>query len=157
MDKINSGISAEDRDRLAEGLSRVLADSYTLYLKTHNYHWNVEGPHFKALHDLFEEQYTDLATAVDEIAERIRALGHRALGSYSEFMRIGAVKEDTGHPDAMTMVRRLAEDQETVANTCRQVLQTSGEAHDVATDDLLSARVRTHEKNAWMLRAHLGA
>jgi starvation-inducible DNA-binding protein len=155
MDKINTGISAEDRKRLAEGLSRVLADSYTLYLKTHNYHWNVEGPNFKAFHDLFEEQYTDLATAVDDIAERIRALGHKAPGSYSEFTQIGAVKEDTGHPDATTMVRRLAEDQETVANTCRQVLHTAGEAMDVATDDLLSARVRVHEKNAWMLRAHL--
>ena len=155
MDKINSGISAEDRKRLAEGLSRVLADSYTLYLKTHNYHWNVEGPNFKAFHDLFEEQYTDLATAVDDVAERIRALGHRAPGSYSEFMEIGAIKEDTGHPDAMTMVRRLAEDQETVANTCRQVLQTAGEANDVATDDLLSERVKVHEKNAWMLRVHL--
>ena len=157
MDKINSGISAEDRQRLAEGLSRVLADSYTLYLKTHNYHWNVEGPNFKAFHDLFEEQYTDLATAVDDIAERIRALGHRAPGSFSEFQELGAVKEDTGSPDAMTMVRRLADDQETVANTCRQVLQTAGDAADVATDDLLSARVRTHEKNAWMLRAHLSS
>jgi starvation-inducible DNA-binding protein len=155
MNRPNTALSAEDRERLADGLARVLADTYTLYLKTHNYHWNVEGPNFKALHDLFEEQYSDLAAAVDEIAERIRALGHYAPGSYTDFARIAAVQEDTGRPDATTMLRRLADDQDTVANTCRQVLQTAGQADDPATDDLLTGRVQTHEKNAWMLRAHL--
>lgn len=155
MTPANTAISAEDRQRIADGLARVLADTYTLYLKTHNYHWNVEGPHFKAFHDLFEQQYTELATAVDDIAERIRALGHYAPGSYTEFARLAAVKEDTEKPDAMTMVRRLAEDQDTIANTCRRVLETAGQADDSATDDLLTGRMRTHEKNAWMLRAHL--
>jgi len=155
MDNINTGIAAADRKRMSEDLSRVLADSYTLYLKTHNYHWNVEGPHFKALHDLFEEQYTDLATAVDEIAERIRALGHYAPGSYKAFTDLSAVKEETGNPDWQTMLRRLAEDQETLVNTCRGALKTAGEIDDVSTDDLLNQRMRTHEKNAWMLRAHL--
>lgn len=155
MDKINTGIAASDRKRMAENLSRVLADSYTLYLKTHNYHWNVEGPGFKALHDLFEEQYTDLAGAVDEIAERIRALGHHAPGSYSAFAELAVVKEETGHPDAKSMLRQLAEDQETVINTLRDGLEVAGEIDDVASEDLLTQRLSTHEKNAWMLRAHL--
>ncbi len=156
MTEPNTPFSPEVRQQLAEGLSRVLADSYTLYLKTHNYHWNVEGPQFKELHDVFEAQYTDLAAAVDDIAERIRALGHYAPGSYTDFARLAAIEEDTGRPDAMAMVRRLAEDQETIVNTCRDVLKLAGEAGDAATDDLLSGRVRVHEKNAWMLRAHLG-
>jgi starvation-inducible DNA-binding protein len=151
----NSALSAEDRERLAQGLSRVLADSYTLYLKTHNYHWNVEGPRFKGLHQLFEDQYTDLAQAIDEIAERIRALGHYAPGSFSEFAKLTAVKEETEQPEALEMARRLAEDQETLVATCRQVLQTAQQADDPATDDLLSGRIRTHEKNAWMLRSYL--
>ncbi|MBK1699004.1 Dps family protein [Rhodovibrio salinarum] len=151
----NSAFSAEDRKKLADGLARVLAGSYTLYLKTHNYHWNVEGPNFKGLHDLFEEQYTDLAEAVDEVAERIRALGHYAPGSFAEFAQLSVISEETGQPDAMTMVRQLADDQDSIANTCRQVLQTAEDAGDAATDDLLATRVQTHEKNAWMLRAYL--
>jgi starvation-inducible DNA-binding protein len=155
MDKVNTGIGAEDRKRMAESLSRALADSYTLYLKTHNYHWNVEGPHFKALHDLFEEQYTDLATAVDDIAERIRALGHYAPGSYKEFAELAAIQEDAQKPDWQTMLRRLSEDQETVVQTFKQAVKTAQEIEDISSEDLLTQRVRTHEKNAWMLRAHL--
>jgi starvation-inducible DNA-binding protein len=156
MSQVNTGLSAEDRKKLADGLSRVLADSYTLYLKTHNYHWNVEGPNFQALHNLFEEQYKDLAEAVDEIAERIRTLGHRAPGSYSEFGKLAAVREDTDHPDWQQMVRQLAEDQETVVGTCRQVIKLAHEADDPVTDHIMADRMQVHEKNAWMLRAHLG-
>ncbi len=156
MTTTNTYIPVDAREQIANGLSRVLADSYTLYLKTHNYHWNVSGPHFKALHDLFETQYTELAAAIDEIAERIRALGYQAPGSYTDFARLAAVEEDIGQPDAMTMIRRLAEDQELVANTCRGVQSEAAEARDLASDGLLSNRVHLHEKNAWMLRAHLG-
>ena len=156
MDLSNSPISTEQRACLADGLSRALADSYTLYLKTHNYHWNVEGPQFHALHTLFEEQYTDLAQAVDEIAERIRALGHRAPGSYTEFAKLAAVREDTGHPAAKDMARQLAEDQETLGVTLRTVIKTARDADDAATEDLMVARLKVHEKNAWMLRAQLG-
>jgi len=156
MDLSNSPISAEQRACLADGLSRALADSYTLYLKTHNYHWNVEGPQFHALHALFETQYTDLAQAVDAIAERIRALGHRAPGSYTEFARLASVKEDTGHPGAKDMVRQLAEDQETLGVTLRTVIKSARDAEDPATEDLLIGRLQVHEKNAWMLRAQLG-
>lgn len=155
MATTNANISAEDRQCLAEGLSRVLADSYTLYLKTHNFHWNVEGPNFQAFHDLFERQYRDLAQAVDDIAERIRALGHYAPGSYSDFAKLTTVKEQTGHPKAQDMVRELAEDQDTVVSSMRKVIKTARDADDPATEDLMIARVRTHEKNAWMLRAHL--
>lgn len=155
MTDVNTGIAAEDRKRLAEQLSRALADSYTLYVKTHNYHWNVEGPNFQALHGLFEAQYKDLAAAVDEIAERIRALGHRAPGSYTEFAELGAVREDTGRPDWQQMVRQLAEDQETVIGTCRQVIKVADEANDPVSEHIMADRMQAHEKNAWMLRAHL--
>jgi len=155
MTQVNTGISAEDRKRLADGLARVLADSHALYVKTQNYHWNVEGPHFKTLHELFETQYIDLRTAIDEIAERIRALGHHAPGSYSEFGKLAAVPEETGRPDWQQMVRQLAEDQETVTGTLRQVITTAGEAHDHVTEHILADRMQVHEKNAWMLRAHL--
>ncbi len=155
MTKINTGISTENRQRLAEGLSRVLADSYTLYLKTQNYHWNVEGPNFQSLHELFEEQYTDLAGAVDELAERIRALGHPAPGSFTAFSKLSAVREDDGQPDWQTMVRRLAEDQETVVGTCRQVVDLATEAQDHVTEHVMADRMQVHEKNAWMLRSHL--
>jgi starvation-inducible DNA-binding protein len=155
MTQINTGISAENRQRLAEGLSRVLADSYTLYLKSQNYHWNVEGPNFQALHELFEEQYKDLAGAVDELAERIRSLGHPAPGSFSTFSKLAAVREEEGQPDWQTMVRRLAEDQETVVGTCRQVVDLANEAQDHVTEHMMADRMQVHEKNAWMLRAHL--
>jgi starvation-inducible DNA-binding protein len=151
----NAGIAPESRQAIAEALSRFLADSYTLYLKTHNYHWNVEGPHFKALHDLFEEQYTDLATAVDDIAERIRVLGHRAPGSFGEFSRLASVREGDGQPDWKSMLRNLAEDQETVVATAREALTPAQDAGDEVTVGLLVDRMTTHEKNAWMLRAHL--
>ncbi|SDG34002.1 starvation-inducible DNA-binding protein [Limimonas halophila] len=155
MTQVNTGISAEDRKRVAEGLSRVLADSYTLYVKTQNYHWNVEGPSFKQLHELFEEQYTDLREAIDEIAERIRALGHHAPGSFREFGKLAAVPEETGQPDWQQMVRQLAEDQETVVGTLRQVVTTAAQASDHVTEGLVTDRLQVHEKNAWMLRAHL--
>lgn len=154
--KVNTGISAKDRERIAQELSRVLADSYTLYVKTHNYHWNVEGPHFKGLHELFEEQYTELATAVDDLAERIRALGHKAPGGLSAFSKLAAVKEETGEPEWKDMIRTLAEDQETVVGTCRQCLKVADDAGDEATVDLMVERLQVHEKTAWMLRAHLG-
>ena len=119
---INIGMTEAQRKTIAEGLSKVLADSYTLYLKTHNYHWNVEGPMFRTLHLMFEEQYTELAEAVDEIAERIRALGFPAPGSYSEFAALTSIKENNGKPDALTMIRELVEGQETVVRTCRVLL-----------------------------------
>ena len=155
MTQVNTGISAENRERLAEGLSRVLADSYTLYLKTHNYHWNVEGPNFESLHELFEGQYKDLAAAVDEIAERIRALGHYAPGSFGEFAKLSAVREETGRPDWQQMVRQLAEDQETVVGTCRQIVEIANDADDHVTEHMMADRMQMHEKNAWMLRSHL--
>lgn len=154
MAETNAHISAEQRKCIADGLSRVLADSYTLYLKTHNFHWNVEGPGFQGLHNLFEKQYEDLAAAVDDIAERIRALGHYAPGSYTEFAELASVKEQPKKPDAQAMVRELADDQDTIVGTMRKVIQTARDADDPATEDLLVARIQTHEKNAWMLRAH---
>ncbi len=140
---------------VAEQLSRLLADSYTLYLKTHNYHWNVTGPMFTTLHTLFEQQYTELALAVDEIAERIRALGHRAPGSYSEFGRLSSVKEAQGVPKAEAMVEELAADQGLVAARAKQVIAAAEKAGDEASVDLAVQRTQVHEKNAWMLRSHL--
>ena len=140
---------------VAEQLSRLLADSYTLYLKTHNYHWNVTGPMFTTLHTLFEQQYTELALAVDEIAERIRALGHRAPGSYSEFGRLSSVKEAQGVPKAEAMVEELAADQGLVAARAKEVISVAEEAGDEASVDMAVQRTQVHEKNAWMLRSHL--
>ncbi|MGH6948950.1 MAG: Dps family protein [Kiloniellales bacterium] len=155
--KVNTGITESDGKRIAEGLGRVLADSYTLYLKTHNYHWNVTGPTFPQLHTLFETQYTGLATAVDDIAERIRALGHPAPGSYKQFAALSEIKEADGAvPSADKMVTTLAKDNETVVSTCRSVLPVAQEANDEATVDLLVERMREHEKTAWMLRATAG-
>lgn len=151
----NIGIADEDRRRIAEGLSRLLADSYTLYLKTHNYHWNVTGPLFNTLHAMFETQYTELATAVDEIAERIRALGHPAPGSYRAFAGLTSIEEEEGVPSAETMIRRLVIGQETVARTAREVFPVADQAHDEPTADLLTQRMQVHEKNAWMLRSML--
>lgn len=153
--EINVGISTENREQIAAGLSRLLADSYTLYLKTHNYHWNVQGPQFNTLHLMFEGQYTELATAVDEIAERIRALGVKAPGSYSEFAKLTAIEEGSGMEAAEEMIRQLAIGQETIVRTAREVFPTADAANDEPTADLLTQRMHLHEKNAWMLRSML--
>ena len=153
--RIDIGIADADREAIATGLSRLLADSYTLYLKTHNYHWNVTGPLFNTLHLMFEAQYTELATAVDEIAERIRALGHRAPGSYQEFAKLTQVVEDTAAPSAEQMIEQLVIGQETVVRTAREVFPLADDAGDEPTADLLTQRMNLHEKNAWMLRSML--
>lgn len=152
---IDIGISDADRKELAAGLSKVLADSYTLYLKTHNYHWNVVGPMFNTLHLMFEEQYNELALAVDQIAERIRALGEPAPGTYREFAELSAIGEDTDRPDATEMIRRLVIGQETVARTARSMFDVVERADDQPTADLLTQRLQVHEKTAWMLRSLL--
>jgi starvation-inducible DNA-binding protein len=153
--EIDTGISASDRQAIAEGLSRVLADTYTLYLKTHNFHWNVTGPMFNTLHMMFETQYTELATAVDLVAERIRALGVFSPGTYAAFSQLTKITEETGHPPAEEMVRQLARDQETVAKTAREVFPLAEQANDQASADLLTERMQVHEKTAWMLRSLL--
>lgn len=153
--EINIGLSNDQRRDIAAGLSRLLADSYTLYLKTHNFHWNVTGPMFQTLHTLFETQYTELATAVDEIAERIRALGEPAPGSYQQFAALSSIPEETGIPSAEAMIRQLVEGQEAVARTARSVFPAADEASDEPTADLLTQRMQIHEKNAWMLRSLL--
>ena len=140
---------------IADATSRLLANSYTLYLKTHNYHWNVTGPMFTTLHTLFETQYTELALAVDEIAERIRALGHPAPGSYTEFSRLGAVKEARGIPKATEMISELASDHDTVVEAARKVIAAADEGDDQASADLATRRIDVSEKAAWMLRSHL--
>lgn len=152
---INIGIPEDERTAITEGLSRLLADTYTLYLKTHNFHWNVTGPMFATLHTLFEEHYTELATAVDEIAERIRALGMPAPGSFQQFASLSSVEEETGLPDAKEMIRQLVIGQEAVVRTARSVLPVASDANDEPTVDLLTQRMQTHEKNAWMLRSLL--
>ncbi len=154
--EINIGIDAADRKEIAAGLSRVLADSYTLYLKTHNFHWNVTGPMFNTLHTMFETQYTELAMAVDEVAERIRALGEPAPGSYAQFAELTSISEETGTPSAEEMIRQLVEGQEAVARTARSVFPAAEKAGDEPTADLLTQRMQLHEKNAWMLRSMLG-
>jgi starvation-inducible DNA-binding protein len=153
--QIDIGIPDEQRKAIAQGLNRLLADTYTLYLKTHNYHWNVEGPLFNTLHQMFETQYTELAMAVDLIAERIRALGFRAPGSYREFAELATVEDANGNPSALEMVGQLAKDQETVVRTARQVFRLVDEANDEPSADLLTQRMHIHEKTAWMLRAML--
>ncbi|MCI0400854.1 MAG: DNA starvation/stationary phase protection protein [Gammaproteobacteria bacterium] len=152
------GVSkASDRAAVAEGLSRVLADTYTLYLQTHNFHWNVTGPHFFALHQMFEQQYTEMAAAVDEIAERIRAVGHPAPGTYAEFTRLSSIRQIAGAPSAEDMVHVLAEGNETIVRTLREVIRVAEEISDDATVDLLVRRTQAHEKNTWMLRSTLQA
>lgn len=151
--KIDIGISKGDRKAIAEGLSHVLADTYTLYLKTHNFHWNVTGPMFNTLHTMFEQQYTELATAVDEIAERIRALDFPAPGSYSDFLKLTSIKEAEGAPSAEDMVRQLARDNERVAKSAREAFPLCEKASDEPSADLLTQRMQVHEKTAWMLRA----
>lgn len=152
---IDIGISVEDREKIAQGLSHLLADSYTVYLKTHNFHWNVEGPLFNALHNMFEVQYTELAAAVDEIAERIRALGFPAPGSYAQFAELTRIEEEKGVPDAEDMIAQLARDQEIIVRTAREVFPLADQANDEPTADLLTQRMQTHEKTAWMLRSML--
>ncbi len=153
--KIDIGINEAHREKTAQGLSRLLADSYTLYLKTHNYHWNVTGPMFQTLHTMFEEHYTELATAVDDIAERIRALGEKAPGSYTEFAKLSSVKEETGTPSAQDMIKNLVTAHENVIKTARDVFPTAEEAGDEVSCDLLTQRMQIHEKTAWMLRSLL--
>ncbi len=154
-DKINTGIPQDEREKIAAGLARLLADSYTLYLKTHNFHWNVKGPMFNTLHVMFEQQYNELALAVDEIAERIRALGVAAPGSYAQFAELTAIREETGIPRAEEMIAQLVADQETVVRTAREVFPLADAANDEPSADLLTQRMQAHEKTAWMLRSML--
>lgn len=152
---IDIGISEKDRSRIAESLSKVLADTYTLYLKTHNFHWNVTGPMFQTLHLMFEQHYNELALAVDQVAERIRALGFPAPGTYKQFAALSSIREDDGVPKAQDMIARLVEGHETVARTARQAFTLAEEANDQPSCDLLTQRMQTHEKTAWMLRSLL--
>lgn len=153
--EIHTGISEKNRKLIAEGLGRLLADSYTLYLKTHNYHWNVTGPMFQTLHLMFETQYTELATAVDVIAERIRAIGHFAPGTYVQFRELSSITEETAVPKATEMIKKLVEGHEAVVRTARALFSTAEESDDEATMDLLTQRMQHHEKTAWMLRSLL--
>ncbi|MBP6379734.1 MAG: DNA starvation/stationary phase protection protein [Sphingorhabdus sp.] len=150
---INIGIDGASRERSAGALKQLLADTYTLYLKTHGYHWNVEGPHFQQLHLQFMDQYTEMWNAVDSLAERIRALGHYAPSSYSEMGVLSSLKEEDGRPAWQEMVRNLAAGHEQVANTARKVLRVAQEVGDEATADVVTPRLTLHEKTAWMLRA----
>lgn len=152
---IDIGIKPPDRKAIAQGLSRVLADTYTLYLKTHNFHWNVTGPMFQTLHLMFETQYTELATAVDLIAERIRALGHPAPGSYADYAKLASIKDAAGVPAARKMIAELVAGQEAVVRTAREVFPLAEKASDQPTMDLLTQRMQLHEKTAWMLRSLL--
>ncbi len=153
MSTIDIGISSTDRGLVAEGLKRLLADSYTLYLQTHNFHWNVTGPQFRELHLMFEEHYTELATAVDDIAERIRTLGEIAPGTYKAFAQLSSIEEVEGVPEAGQMVALLKAGHEQVVKTCRLALSPAQEAGDESSAALISDRMRIHEKTAWMLRA----
>ncbi len=148
-------MTAKSQQAIVDSLSVLLASSYTLYLKTHNYHWNVTGPMFTTLHNLFETQYTELATAVDEIAERIRSVGAPAPGSYTAFAKLSTVEEETGNPEAKEMIRVLVADQEKLADASRKVIEAAEAGGDQASADLGTRRLDVHEKNAWMLRSHL--
>ncbi len=152
---INIGIDAKNREQLANGLSKVLADTYTLYLKTHNFHWNVTGPMFQTLHLMFEQQYNELWLAADSVAERVRTLGFAAPGTYKQFVALASIKEDDGVPKAEDMIRRLVEGHETVARTARSVFQLAEEVNDQSSCDMLTQRLQVHEKTAWMLRSLL--
>lgn len=154
-ENINIGITDEQRSEISKALGHLLADSYMLYLKTHNYHWNVTGMNFQSLHAMFEEQYTELAQAIDDIAEQIRSLGHFAPGSFKEFSKMTTVTEEEGLPDDRTMVKKLQEANEAVIRTARKALPACEEAGDEASLDLVTERIRTHSKVAWMLRSHL--
>ena len=152
---IDIGIEETMRGTICKGLSTLLADSYRLYLKTHGFHWNVTGPHFAELHSLFETQYKELAMAVDDIAERIRALGHFAPASFKQFHDQTSIPQETGVPKYQEMIKQLTAGQEIVIKTCRSVLPICEDANDVSTADLLTRRLLEHEKNAWMLRSFL--
>jgi starvation-inducible DNA-binding protein len=152
---IDIGIDKRSREQIAASLSRVQADTYTLYLKTHNFHWNVTGPMFQTLHLMFEQQYNELWLAIDLVAERIRALGFPAPGSYRQFAELTSIKEDDGVPKAEDMIRRLVEGHETVARTARDAFRLTEEVHDQPTCDLLTQRMQVHQKTAWMLRSLL--
>jgi len=154
---IDIGISEQDRQAIATGVGELLADTYTLYLKTHNFHWNVTGPKFRDLHLMFEEHYNELATAVDDIAERIRTLGFPAPGTYSQYAELSSIKETMGIPDADEMVRILTADNETIVRTARRILPFAQEANDESTASLISDRMVIHEKTAWMLRSLLAS
>ena len=153
MTKINIGINEEGRLKIAEGLKKLLADSYTLYLQTHNFHWNVTGMQFRELHLMFEEHYTELATAVDDVAERIRTLDVPAPGTYIEFARLSSIAEVVGVPSSSEMVDLLTKSHEQVIKTCREILKIAQEFEDESTVSLVSDRMVVHEKTAWMLRA----
>ena len=155
MANIDIGITEDDRKTIADGLSRLLADTYTLYLKTHNFHWNVTGPMFQTLHLMFETQYNELALAVDLIAERIRSLGAPAPGTYAEFVKLSSIKEAAGVPKARDMIKQLVEGQEAVVRTARKMFPVVEKAGDEATADLLTQRMQLHETTGWMLRALL--
>jgi len=152
---MDTGISPKDRAAIAKGLSRLLADTYVVYLKTHNFHWNVEGPMFQTLHQMFMEQYTEAWNAIDLVAERIRSLGHYAPGTYREYLDLARVKETPGVPKAAQMVKLLIDGQEAIVKTAREVLPLADGANDEPTLDLLTQRMQVHEKNAWMLRSLL--
>ncbi|MFT5299683.1 MAG: starvation-inducible DNA-binding protein [Mariniblastus sp.] len=149
----NHSTTVSSPSEITNGLSRVLADTYSVYLKTQNYHWNVKGPLFHTLHAMFEVQYTELAVAIDEIAERIRALGEPAPGSFTEFAKLSRIKEETGLPTAETMISNLIEDQSAIVQTCKNVFPLVQQANDEPTADLLIRRMQIHEKTAWMLRS----
>jgi starvation-inducible DNA-binding protein len=153
--RIDIGIPAEERKQIADGLARLLADTYTLYLKTHNFHWNVTGPMFNTLHLMFEQQYNELALAVDLIAERIRALGHPAPGSYKAYGKLSSIEEAEGVPGAEEMIAQLVRGQEAVVRTARSIFPAVESANDEPTADLLTQRMQVHEKTAWMLRSML--
>ena len=152
---IEIGINPQDRKAIAQGLSHLLADTYTLYLKTHNFHWNVTGPMFQTLHLMFETQYNELALAVDLVAERIRALGFPAPGTYAEYAKLSSIEETAGVPEATEMIRLLVQGQEAVVRTARKVFPLVDAAHDEPSADLLTQRMQVHEKTAWMLRSLL--
>ena len=154
---IDIGISEKDRKKIADGLSRLLADNFALYLKTHNFHWNVKGPMFQTLHVMFEQQYNELWTALDAIAERIRALGFPAPGTTSQLSELSSIPETEGVPDAKDMVRLLVEGHEAVARTARKIFPAVDKASDEPSADLLTQRLQVHEKTAWMLRSLLEA
>lgn len=155
MKIIEIGIGEKERTEIAANLSKLLADTYTLYLQTHNFHWNVEGPMFQTLHLMFEQQYNELSIAVDVIAERIRALGAPAPATYTDFGKLTSIKEVQGVPAAQKMIEILLEGQEAVIRTARSILPIAGEVNDEVTSDLLTQRMQIHEKTAWMLRSLL--
>jgi len=149
-------ISEKDKELIIQGLSQLLADTYSIYIKTHNFHWNVSGPMFVTLHTLFEQQYTELALAIDIIAERIRALGAFAPGSFKAFQELTSIPEMEDIPDAQTMIALLVEDNETIIKTARSIIPLADKAYDTPTADLATARILVHEKTAWMLTSLLG-